>query len=146
MSGGLIIRLRPYEKFLINGAIIENGERRAKLRVRSQSVNVLRLRDALHPDEATTPVKRLYFKAQLALSGDSKPEEAAAEIIPALEVLYEALPYDECRTLIDQTKHQVRSHEFYRAMRLLKQLLPYESNLLIFAATKSLDDKVVPRK
>jgi len=97
MSGGLVIRLRPHEKFLINGAIVENGERRAKLRVKSPDANILRLRDALHPNDATTPVKRLYYTAQLAVTGDVEENATVTELLPALKDLFDALPTLESR-------------------------------------------------
>ena len=85
MSGGLVIRLRPHEKFLINGAVVENGEKRAKLRIKSPDANILRLRDALHPNDVTTPVRRLYYTAQLAVTGDLEPPQALTELVAGLD-------------------------------------------------------------
>ena len=138
MSGGLIIRLRPHEKVLVNGAILENGEKRAKFRVRSQDAHILRLRDALHPEDASTPVKRLYYTAQLAVTGDLDEDEAVKQLVNELQAVYDALIDDVCRSLIDQARNQVRSREFYPAMRTLKQLFPYEQKLLLYARAKEL--------
>ena len=68
---GLVLKLGPKERVLINGAVVENGERRSRLVVHTPNANILRLRDAIHPDEATTPVRRVCYNAQLILSGDS---------------------------------------------------------------------------
>lgn len=61
---GLVLKLAPNERVLINGAVIENGERRSKISIRTPNVNVLRLKDAIHPDEAKTPVTRACYIAQ----------------------------------------------------------------------------------
>lgn len=71
---GLVLKLRPKERVLINGAVIENGDRRSKFSVLTPDAKILRLRDALHPDEVTTPVRRVCYAAQLILTGIAKPK------------------------------------------------------------------------
>ncbi len=137
MSGGLILRLRPNEKLIINGAVLENGDRRAKLRVKTQNANILRMRDALHPSEATTPVKRAYYTAQLIVTGDYDAAEAAPGLLQALKDLYEALPDPECREHITRAVGHVHGAEYYQVMRALKLLLPFEEKLLLLAQSKS---------
>jgi hypothetical protein len=68
---GLVLKLGPKERVLINGAVIENGDRRTRLSIMTPNANILRLRDALHPEEVTTPVRRVCYIAQLVLSGDA---------------------------------------------------------------------------
>jgi len=138
MTGGLIIRLRPHEKFLINGTVVENGERRAKLRVKSRDANILRLRDALHPNDVKTPVQRLYFTAQLAVTGDLEPSEAASKLFPGLKDLFEALPDENIRDHITEALAHVQAFKFYYVMRTLKKIMPYEEKLLLIARAKIL--------
>ena len=82
--GGLVLKLRPHEELLINGVLIENGERNARLRVKTEGAHILRLRDALSPEEATTPLKRAYYIAQLAVAGQLSNAEAGAILTEAL--------------------------------------------------------------
>jgi len=138
MTGGLVIRLRPHEKFLINGAIVENGERRAKLRVKSRDANILRLRDALHPNDASTPAKRLYYTAQLAVTGDLEPKAAIVELLPGLKALFETLSDEQIRTHITDAIKHTHAFEFYYVMRALKKVFPYEENLLLIVRAKEL--------
>ena len=72
---GLVLKLAPKERLLINGAVIENGDRRSRLAILTPNANLLRLRDAIHPEEANTPVRRVCYVAQLVLSGDADPAE-----------------------------------------------------------------------
>ena len=44
---GLILKLAPGERFVANGVVIENGDRRARLNILTPGSSVLRLRDAL---------------------------------------------------------------------------------------------------
>ena len=46
---GLVLKLSPKERLLINGAVIENGDCRCRLSIITPDANILRLRDALHP-------------------------------------------------------------------------------------------------
>ena len=141
MSGGLIIRLRPYEKFLVNGVVIENGDKRTRLRIKSQDANILRLRDAMHPSEATTPVKRLYYTAQLVVTGDTDADTARIELIRGLESLYDALPDPAHREILDQAQHSLNENEYYRVMRALRPLIPVEEQLLLIARARGLDQQ-----
>ena len=49
---GLVLKLSPKERVLVNGAVIENGDRRSRLSIMTPGANILRLRDAIHPEEA----------------------------------------------------------------------------------------------
>ena len=138
MSGGLVIRLRPHEKFLLNGAVVENGEKRAKLRIKSPDANILRLRDALHPNDATTPAKRLYYTAQLAVTGDLDIPKAINELLPGLQALLDALTDEESQTHIADAIKHAQTGEFYCVMRALKKVFPYEEKLLLLAQAKEL--------
>ena len=73
---GLVLKLGPHERVLINGAVVENGDRRSKLAIMTPNAHILRLRDAIHPEEVNTPVRRVCYIAQLVLSGDADPAEA----------------------------------------------------------------------
>jgi len=58
---GLVLSLKAEEKFLVNGALLINGSKRSQIRIGGDDVNVLRLSDAMHPREITTPVRRVYY-------------------------------------------------------------------------------------
>jgi len=81
---GLVLSLKAEEKFLVNGALLINGSKRSQIRIGDDDVNVLRLSDALHPDEVTTPVRRVYYAAQIFLSGDAKANDISADILDGL--------------------------------------------------------------
>jgi len=92
---GLVLKLGPRERVLINGAVIENGDRRSRLSIVTPDAHVLRLRDAIHPDQADTPVRRACYAMQLVLSGDLAPEAARCQILRRIEDLRALLPREE---------------------------------------------------
>lgn len=136
-NGGLVLRLRPHERFLVNGVLIENGDRRTRLRVRTQNSNILRFRDALHPDEADTPAKRLYYAAQLAVAGEAEEEAVRAELVPGLEALRAAFGDKIYRETLDKAIAEARNSKFYNVMRLLSRVLAQEKALLAHAETNA---------
>ena len=75
---GLILKLAPHERVLINGAVIENGDRRSRFAVVTPKANILRLRDAIHPEQVRTPVRRVAYIAQMVLAGEADSPAANA--------------------------------------------------------------------
>jgi len=126
---GLVLKLGPRERILINGAVIENGDRRSRVNILTPNANILRLRDAIHPDEATTPVKRVCYIAQLVLSGDAEPAEARRQLIRGIEQLSQVLTDHDSRTLLATATKEVEADRFYQALRALRGLLPREERL-----------------
>ena len=127
---GLVLKLSPKERVLINGAVIENGDRRSRLSIMTPDANILRLRDAVHPEEATTPVRRLCFALQLVLSGDKAPEKAHQGLMRQLEELSQVFQdADSCRILAEASEAVIGGHH-YRALKNLRGLMPREDRLL----------------
>lgn len=129
---GLILKLGPHERVLINGAVVENGERRSRLSIRSPNANILRLRDAIHPGEATTPVRRVCYLAQLVLSGDVAAETARIQLLRGIEQLSQILTDPDSRQQFAAATRAVQEDAHYQALRSLRSLLPREERL--FAA------------
>ena len=125
---GLVLKLNPKERVLVNGAVIENGDRRSRLSILTPNANILRLRDAIRPDEVNTPVRRVCYIAQLVLSGDVKEDDARFQILR--EQLSQALRDDDSRQLLDAATHSAQENDFYRVLKNLRTLLPREARLM----------------
>lgn len=133
---GLVLKLAPHERVLINGAVIENGDRRSRLSIVTPNANILRLRDAIHPGEVSTPVRRVAYIAQLVLSGDANPDEASPQLLRGIEQLSQVLTDPDSRVLLGKATLAVIDGEFYPAMRHLRALLPREERLFAAAVTR----------
>lgn len=127
---GLVLKLGPRERVLINGAVIENGDRRSRLSIVTPNANVLRLRDAIHPEEARTPVRRLCYTAQLILTGDAEPGDARAQLLPRIEELSQILIDPDSRRLLAQATEALLDDQFYQCLKALRALIPREDRLL----------------
>jgi len=127
---GLVLKLGPKERVLINGAVIENGDRRSRLSIVTPNANILRLRDALHPEEANTPVRRVCYIAQLVLSGDVEPEKAKLQLLRGIEQLSQVLTDADSRTQLAGATEAVTQARYYQALKALRSLLPREDRLM----------------
>jgi flagellar protein FlbT len=127
---GLVLKLAPKERVLINGAVIENGDRRTRMSIMTPNANILRLRDALHPDEATTPVKRICYAAQLVLSGDAEIERATSELLRGIEQLSQVFRDPDSRAILNEATEAVSNARVYQALKILRLLIPREERLL----------------
>lgn len=134
---GLILKLRAHEQILVNGVVMQNGERNARLIVKTPNAKILRLRDAIHPDEVDTPVKRVCYIAQLVVAGEADAGEAAHQLRRGIAQLKEALRGHPGTGHLDQAATMLEARNFYGVMRALRQLLPVEADLLARAAAGS---------
>ncbi len=131
---GLVLKLAPHERVLINGAVVENGERRSRLAIVTPNANILRLRDAIHPEQVNTPVRRVCYIVQLVLSGDADPEEGRLQLLRGIEQLSQVLTDHDSRAQLNQATTAVLEGQHYQALKALRLLLPREERLLAAGA------------
>lgn len=127
---GLVLKLGPKERVLVNGAVIENGDRRSRLSILTPNANILRLRDAIRPGEANTPVRRVCYVAQLVLSGDAEEDQARHQLLRGIDQLAQALLDGDSQLTLGEARMAVETGDFYRALKRLRGLLPREEQLL----------------
>ncbi|MGV6804363.1 MAG: flagellar biosynthesis repressor FlbT [Ruegeria sp.] len=130
--GGLVLKLAPKERVLINGVVIENGDRRGRFSILTPDANVLRLRDAIHPDEVTTPVRRVCYAAQLVLSGDLEPGSAKQQLLRRIEELSQVFTDVDSRCVLSQATEALVSEQYYKCLKALRTLLPREERLMAY--------------
>lgn len=127
---GLILKLRAHEQVLVNGVVMQNGDRNARLIVKTPDARILRLRDAIHPEEVDTPVKRVCYIAQLIVAGEADPDQGATQLARGIAQLRDALAGLAVTRHLDTAAEAVGQGNFYAAMRALRRILPTEEALL----------------
>ena len=131
---GLVLKLGPHERVLINGAVVENGDKRSRLAIMTPNANILRLRDAIHPQEANTPVKRVCYVAQLVLTGDVTAGDTRQQLLRGIEQLSQVLTDHDSRTQLNIATKAVLEDQHYQALKALRTLLPREERLFAAAS------------
>ena len=113
---GLVLKLSPKERVLINGAVIENGDRRSRLSIMTPNANILRLRDAIHPEAANAPVRRACFAVQTVLSGDTSPKEAHTKLLRQIEELSQVFTDPDSRLMLSEASEAIINEQHYRTL------------------------------
>jgi len=134
---GLMLKLAPGERFIINGTLLENGDKPGRIRVPSPDVMVLRCRDALKPSEVDTPVKQVYYAIQLLITKDLEEEDTVPAIHRACDELKEAF-HTLKPELIPTLQEMIRRGNYYSALCYLKPIIELEGQLLGNAAIGAL--------
>lgn len=134
MMAGLKLRLKANERVLINGTVVQNGNRPSELSIMSPGAHILRLRDALHPGEVRTPVKRVYYVAQLAVAGEVDEDAALEQLAQGIHQLRQVLLDAQSQSILAHALEEAQARNFYRSMQTLRPLLSLEEKLFSHAA------------
>jgi len=129
---GLKLTLRPNERVIVNGCIIRNGNRRHILEIENRA-DVLRADDLLEPEQAGTPVRRVYLALQTALVQPASRERSAGEINQQLADLAPVF-HPRWHDVLFEVATHASVRDYYKAMSALRPLMRHEEALLAKAA------------
>ena len=87
----LKLSLKPGEKFVINGAVIANGDRRSSLIIHNKAA-ILRERDIMQEEEANTPARRVYFPIMLMYLDEDGYDQYYEPFVSRISELMDAIP------------------------------------------------------
>ena len=123
----LKLRLKPEEKVIIGMAVIKNGPKACEFTVEN-NVPVLRQKDIMSEEEASSPAKRIYFVIQLMYIDADNLADYHARFWSLAEDIMAAAP--STRQYIAKISGQVLANSFYQALKLTRKLIEYEEELL----------------
>lgn len=121
----LKLTLKPKERFVINGAVVVNGERRSHLLIQN-NVSILREKDVMQESEANTPVRRIYFAVQMLYLDDANSSAYYQLFERRLEEFLGAIKDREARAQCANILSDVENGNYYRALSTCKKLFPFE--------------------
>lgn len=124
---GLKITLKPNERMIIGGAVVANGNGKSEFLVEN-NVPILREKDILSEHDADTPCKRIYFVIQLMYIDEKKLTEYHNTYWSLVRDVVAAAP--STLALIDQISEQILGSRYYQALKLAKQLIEYEQEVV----------------
>ncbi len=125
----LKLSFKPGEKFVINGAVIVNGSRTTQL-VLQNKAHILREKDILQQDEATTPARRIYFPVMMLALDPDHAAAHGAEFSLRIAEFEAAISNPEMLQVCRQLKDCVTREDLYKALVLCRRLMAYEADLL----------------
>lgn len=122
----LIIDLKPHEKILIGEAVITNDSQRTRLHIAGDAA-ILREKDVMQEGDADTPCKKIYFLIQCMYLARN-PAEYHEKYFSMQRDVQNAAPSSTIFFL--QINEQLISDNYYKAMKLARQLIEHEKELV----------------
>lgn len=123
----LKLSLKPGERFVLNGAVVENGDRRATL-VLQNKASVLREKDIMQEHEVTTPARRIYFPVMMMYLSSSAASDVYDEFVVRMTEFMGAISNPEILAECVSISREVMSAEYYKALLRCRKLMSYEAD------------------
>ena len=125
----LKLSLKPGERFVLNGAVVQNGDRRGSLILQNKA-SVLREKDLIQAEDANTPAKRIYFPVMMMYldegSADKFYDEFVRRVTEFMSVVKNPDALADC---VAASKH-VMAREYYKALLAARKIIDYEEQRL----------------
>ena len=125
----LKLSLKPGEKFVLNGAVVQNGDRRSSLLLQNKA-SVLREKDIMQADEATTPSRRIYFPVMMMYLDQADCDRYQDAFVKRLSEFMGAVRNPDVLTDCVNISRYVMQREYYKALMLCRKLIEYEDERL----------------
>ena len=126
----LKVELKPHERLIIGNCVVTNSDQRTRLFI-DGTAPILREKDILTAETATSPAKRIYFAVQLMYLEDDI-SSLRGEYFSLVNDIVAAAP--SCLPIIDEINNDILTGALYKALKAAKRLMQYEQDLLSNAA------------
>ncbi|MCA0032352.1 flagellar biosynthesis repressor FlbT [Mesorhizobium sp. B263B2A] len=128
MTNTLKISLKPNEKIYINGAVIR-VDRKVTVELMND-VQFLLESHVIQAEEASTPLRQLYFILQVMLMNPAGADEAREMFRRSLPLFLASFEDAEIRGTLKQIDRMVGEDHIYEALKAIRSLYPLERRAL----------------
>jgi flagellar protein FlbT len=125
----LKLSLKPGERFVVNGAVLQNGDRRAVLLLQNKA-SILREKDIIQPEEANSPAKRIYFPIMMMYLDPGEANKFYDEFVLRLNEFMGAVRSTDILKECVSLSREVMAADYYKALTRCRKLLTFEQGLL----------------
>ena len=125
----LKLSLKPGEKFVLNGAVVQNGDRRGVLILQNKA-SVLREKDIMQLSDVTTPARRIYFPVMMMYLDESAAPKVYDEFVLRLSEFMGAIRNPDVLVDCVAVSKHVLAREYYKALMTARKLVEYEEQRL----------------
>ena len=125
----LKLSLKPGERFVLNGAVVQNGDRRCSL-VLQNKASVLREKDIMQAEEVNSPARHVYFPVMMMYLDEAGADKYYDEFLRRMSefmgVISNPLILAECVAI----SKGIMVKEYYKALMGARKLIEYEDERL----------------
>ncbi|RRI07889.1 flagellar biosynthesis repressor FlbT [Mesorhizobium tamadayense] len=128
MTNTLKISLKPNEKIYVNGAVIR-VDRKVTIELMND-VQFLLESHVIQAEQASTPLRQLYFIVQIMLMNPSGASEARDMFRRSLPMLIASFDNQDICSALKQIDRMVGEDHIYDALKAIRALYPLERQAL----------------
>lgn len=125
----LKLSLKPGEKFVLNGAVVQNGDRRCSL-VLQNKASVLREKDIMQAEDVNSPARHVYFPVMMMYLDEANADKFYDEFLHRMTefmgVISNPVILAECVAV----SKSILAREYYKALMGCRKLIEYEDERL----------------
>ena len=127
----LKLSLKPGEKFVLNGAVLTNGDKRTSLVIQNKAA-LLRERDIMQPEDADTPARRIYFPIMMMYLEPESADAYYSQFALRMTEFMGAIRDRNALAACVEISRDVMSGAYYKALVLCKKLFEFERERLSY--------------
>ena len=127
----LKLSLKPGEKFVLNGAVLTNGDKRASLVIQNKAC-VLREKDIMQPSDATTPARRIYVPIMMMYLDPDAIDEYYNEFALRMTEFMGAIQNRQVLATCIEISRDVMGGAYYKALMSCRKLFDFEQERLSY--------------
>jgi flagellar protein FlbT len=125
----LKLSLKPGERFVLNGAVVQNGDRRCSL-VLQNKASVLREKDIMQAEEVTSPARHVYFPVMMMYLDEAQADKYYDEFLRRMTEFMTVIANPTVLAECVAVSKSIMSREYYKALMGCRKLIDYEDERL----------------
>lgn len=131
----LKLSLKPGEKFVLNGAVVANGDKRTSLVLQNRAC-VLREKDIMQPEDAVTPARRIYLPIMMMYLDGDDTERYYSDFALRMTEFMSAISNRDALGICVEIGRDVMGGVYYRALMNCKKLFEFERERLSYEPSR----------
>ena len=128
----LKLSLKPGEKFVLNGAVLTNGDNKRTSLVLQNKACVLREKDIMQPAEAVTPARRIYLPIMMMYLDAEGWESYYSEFALRMTEFMGAVETRAVLASCIEISRDVTEGSYYKALMTCRKLFDFEQERLSY--------------
>ena len=125
----LKLSLKPGERFVLNGAVVQNGDRRCSL-VLQNKASVLREKDIMQESDVTSPARHVYFPVMMMYLDEAGAEKYYDEFLRRMTEFMGVIKNSQVLAECVGVSRSLLAGEYYKALMGCRKLIDYEDQRL----------------
>lgn len=125
----LKLSLKPGEKFVLNGAVVQNGDRRCSL-VLQNKASVLREKDILQTEDVNSPARHIYFPVMMMYLDEGGADKYYDEFLRRMNEFMGVIINPQVLAECVNISKSIMGREYYKALMGCRKLIDYEDERL----------------